>query len=307
MTYGMASVFSANVNDQCYMLLTRRGPFSAVLLLAVTVLALTPIAGSQSLTTITSLTTATHQMTNTSYSTTPVRTTTATSTVTATLLSLTTFTVRAAEPRRCYHNSFTYDGVEGERLQGRWTSNYIINFYVVSASNYAKYKYCGQPGSPYLKVEWHTSYSLNWLVPASEVVYFIFENYAVGTDVASERTISFELYKVGPQSETSVLYSTRSAELILKSTETASSIQYSTIQSSLEGITSPVSLAAIGVIAGVLIVVAIVTILRRQNRTVAAKTRKRGKVEKGKYFCINCGAELSGGSKFCNKCGSSQP
>jgi hypothetical protein len=289
------------------MLLTRRRSLSAVLLLAVTILALTPIAGSQSLTTITSLTTATRQMTSTSYSTTAVRTTTATSTVTAALYSLTTFTVDAAKPRTCYTYYFTHDGVEGERLQGKWTSNYIINFYVMSESNYAKYKYCGQPGSTYLKVEWHTSYSLNWLVPDSGVVYFIFENYAVGTDVASERTISFELYEVGSQSMTSVLYSTTTAELILKSTETSSSISYSTIQSSLEGITSPVSLAAIGVIAGVLIVVAIVTILKRQKKTAAPKTRKPSKVEKGKYFCINCGAELPGGSKFCSKCGSSQP
>jgi hypothetical protein len=286
------------------MLLTLKECLSALLLLSVTILALTPMAGSQSITTITSLTTATRQTTSTSYSTAAVGTTTATSTVTSAIFSLTTLTVDAAKPRTCYIRSFPYDGLAGEKLQGKWTSNYVINFYVMSESNFAKYKYCGEPGSTYVTVEMATSYSLSWVVPANERLRFIFENYATGSDLASARTVSFELYLVGQQSSTSMLYSTTSAQLILKSTVTLTSVSYSTIHSPLEGITSPAPLAAIGVIVGILIVIALVTIPKRQKR--AAGTKKPSDVPTGKSFCINCGAELQTNSKFCNKCGSAQ-
>jgi ribosomal protein L40E len=283
-----------------------KASFSTVLILSSVLLLLTSPVGSQSLTTITSLTTATRQTTSTSYGTATVGTTTATSTGTATLANPTTFTVGAAQPRKCYFFYFTYDGSAGEKLQGKWTSNYVINFYVMSESNYKQFKYCGQPGLTYITSEMATSYSLNWVIPTDGTLYFVFENYATGSDVASARTVSFELYSIGPQSSTSVLYSTTSAELVLTTVVTSTSIMYSTIQTPLGGVTSPFLLAAIGVMVGVLIVVAIVIAAGRRKRTGSAKTKKAGEVEKEKHFCINCGAELSPGSKFCNKCGSAQ-
>jgi hypothetical protein len=287
--------------------IVRKALFSTVLILSAFLLLFSSTVGSQSLTTITQLTTATHQTTSTSYGTATVGTTTGTSTGTVTLSNPTTFTVDAAQPRKCYFFYFTYDGSAGEKLQGKWTSNYVINFYVMSESNYKQFKYCGQPGSTYVTSEMATSYSLNWVIPTDGTLYFVFENYAAGSDVASARTVSFELYSIGPQSSTSTLYSTTSAELVLTSVVTSTSILYSTIQSPLEGVTSPFLLAAIGVIVGVLIVAAIVIGVGRRKRTGAAKTAKPPEVKEGKRFCVNCGAELASGSKFCSKCGSSQP
>jgi hypothetical protein len=306
MTYGMGSVFIANANDYCHMLFTRRGSLSALLLLSVTVLALTPMAGSQSLTTITSLTTTTRQSTSTSYSTTAVTTATLTSTVNETVFSQTTFTVKAAEPRRCYTYHFTYDALAGERLQGRWTSNYVLNFYVMSKSNYAEYKYCARPGPTFLKATMARSYSLNWVVPENGTLYFVFENYATGSMLSEARTVSFEMYALGPQSSTSVQYSTASAVSVLVSTVTLSSVYYSTVQSPTEGITSSTTLLVIGLVVGILIVIAILIVAKRQKRTVGPKTEKPTNVGKEKRFCTNCGAELPPGSKFCNKCGSTQ-
>jgi hypothetical protein len=279
---------------------------SALLLLAVSVVVLAPMAGSQTLTTITSLTTATHEVTSTSYSTAAVRTTTATSTVNETILSLTTFTVESAEPRVCHTYHFTYDAFAGERLQGRWTSNYVINFYLLSESNYAKYKYCTQPGPTYIKITSARSYSLNWVVPENGTLYFVFENYASGSLLSEGRTVSFELYTVGPQTSTSVQYSTASAESVLRSTVTLSSVYYSTVQSTAEGITSSTTLMVIGLVVGILIVITILIIMKRQKRPVLAKTEKPSSVGEQKRFCINCGAELPPGSKFCTKCGSTQ-
>jgi ribosomal protein L40E len=214
--------------------------------------------------------------------------------------------VEAAKPRTCYTHYFTYDALAGERLQGQWTSNYVINFYIMSESNYAKYKYCAQPGTTYVQLKMARSYSINWVVPENGTLYFVFENYASGSILSEGRTVSFELYTVGPQSSTSVLYSTTSAQLVLGTTVTLSSVHYSTVQTFPEGITSPTSLIIIGLVVGILIVIAVLTIAKRRKRTVAAKTEKPSKDGKEKRFCINCGAELQPGSKFCNKCGSTQ-
>jgi hypothetical protein len=279
---------------------------SALLLLSVTVLALTPMAGSQSLTTITSLTTATRQSTSTSYSTTAVTTNTVTSTVNETIFSLTTFTIAAVEPRYCHTFHFTYDGLAGEKLLGKWTSNYVLNFYVMSKSNYAEYKYCARPGPTFLKATMARSYSLNWVVPENGTLYFVFENYATGSMLSEARTVSFEMYALGPQSSTSVQYSTASAVSVLWSTVTLSSVYYSTVQSPAEGITSSATLMVIGLVVGILIVIAILIIMKRQKRPVLAKTEKPSSVGEQKRFCINCGAELQPGSKFCTKCGSTQ-
>jgi hypothetical protein len=270
------------------------------------------MAGSQSLTTITSVTTTTHQVTSTSYRTSAVKTTTATYTATLAIFNPTTVTVDAAKPRTCYIRSFRYNGTAGQRLQGKWTSNYVINFYVMSESDYANYKYCGEPGSTYVTIEMATAYSLNWIVPTSEALRFIFENYAAGSDLASARTVTFALYKVGPQSSVSVLYSTTSARLTIESTVTLTSLHYSTVNQPLVIQTGPaapsmppIALMIVGIVIGIILVVAIVAVLKREKTGSSGKRRRR-KLGKERNFCINCGAELPLKSKFCNKCGSAQ-
>jgi hypothetical protein len=283
-------------------LITSKQFWSTLLILAVTVLVLPSMASSQSLTTITSLTTVTRQTTSTSYRTVAVRTTTATAT--SAIYTQETFTVQGVKPRECFGIYFVYDALAGEKLQGKWTSNYVINFYVMSESSHKQFKHCGQPGPTYITVEMERSYSLNWVVPTDGTVYFEFENYASGSDIASARTVTFELYKVGPT--TQVVYSTTSAHLTLGATATLRSVSYSTIHSPLEGITQPLPLTAIGVIAGILAVVAIVAIPKRQKRAVPPKPTEPSEPKEEKRFCINCGAELPFGSKFCNKCGVAQ-
>jgi ribosomal protein L40E len=65
---------------------------------------------------------------------------------------------------------------------------------------------------------------------------------------------------------------------------------------------SPFSLALIALLAGALIVVAILTVHKRKDQSIAEKT-ERHELE---IFCINCGAGLPPDSTFCNKCGSAQ-
>jgi ribosomal protein L40E len=313
MTYGMTSVFFTKADDWNETLITSK-LLSALLLLAVSALVLTPMAGSQSLTTITSLTTATSLMKSTSYHTFAVQTTTATSTVTSAIYTAGTFTVQGVKPRQCFGTYFTYDALAGEKLQGKWTSNYVINFYVMPESSYAKFKYCGQPGSTYITMEMATSYSLSWVVPTDGRVYFYFENYASGSDTASARTVTFELYKIGPASRTSLIYSTTSAQMTLESTAILTSVLYSTLNQPVVLQTgtaapsmSPTALMIIGIVIGIIAVAVIVAISKRKRATATSSKTPLAEKREERGFCINCGAELPPSSKFCNKCGSSQP
>jgi ribosomal protein L40E len=56
------------------------------------------------------------------------------------------------------------------------------------------------------------------------------------------------------------------------------------------------------------IVVGSILISRKRARMPAnaRESISKMKAEKGVQFCINCGAELPGDSRFCNKCGSAQ-
>jgi hypothetical protein len=223
-------------------------------------------------------------------------------------VSLQTFTVQGVQPRYCYRYRFTYVGTAGDRLQGKWTSNYVLDFYILSESDYAKWKYCGDPGSAYVKVEMARSYSVNFVLPQDGTVYFVFENYAAGSDTASSRAVSFSLYRIGAQSITSTLYSTWSSQIAFGITNTVISLQYSTIQPALGGASSFLVILIVAVLA-VIIVAAIVMASRRRAGRRMSVEPKRSQAVTGieKQFCVNCGAELTPNSKFCTKCGTHQP
>jgi len=269
------------------------------------------MAGGQSYSTITTLTTTTKQVTVPIFSQSAATTTTLTRTGTSTIYSLTSFTVQGAEPRKCYIRSFSYDASAGDVMQGKWTSNYVINFYILSASDYGTYKTCEQPlgrSSTYLAVSWATSYSLNWVVPESGTVYFVFENYATGSDTSVERTVSFTLYKIGALASASTLYTTVGIPSVDTTTVTLTSISYSTLPSSVLASANWITLlAAVVVVVGAILLVLLLTRRARLTKAKAKESRPSG-AEKiaGKVFCMNCGAELPSRSKFCNKCGSSQ-
>jgi ribosomal protein L40E len=93
---------------------------------------------------------------------------------------------------------------------------------------------------------------------------------------------------------------------LITNTRTATSLHYSTLQSPIDQVRSPMSLLAIGIAAGILIVAAIVVIPKRQKRPAARKPTKLSEAKQEKRFCINCGAELPPNSEFCNKCGTAQ-
>jgi ribosomal protein L40E len=81
------------------------------------------------------------------------------------------------------------------------------------------------------------------------------------------------------------------------------------------------SLLTIEVVAvGIVIVLVVIVLIYNEKRvrsqppstnSVTQKTEqvesKTAKVMPAKQFCMECGAELTMGSKFCNKCGTQQP
>lgn len=254
----------------------RRAFFSIVLLLSVIMLMLASSVGGQGITRNTSWATTTQQVTIPIFSQSPVSTTTLTRTGTSTIYSPTTVTLQGSAPGTCHLYDFTYNGSAGDLFQGKWSSNYVINFYIISDSDYANNKwYCGGTHPSYLPVIMQTSYSLNWMAPKSEKLHFIFENYAEGPDVSADRTVSFTLYKIGALSSSSTIYTIVSIMSERTKTLTLSSIYHSTPPSPLlspENSVTPDLLAAF--VVGAILLVLLLT--RRGRKSIQAKvTRTR--------------------------------
>ena len=211
-------------------------------LLIISACSLLPLqmVGGQSISTITYWFTTMQQVTvPTSYATHFV--TNVNQTVTSTIQSPTTFDVNAPIDAMyqngfyagnlqygCFNVNFEYNVVAGDIVQGNWTSNGAINFYIMPESAHEAYKDCGSPPlSTYLRVQ-AASYSLNWVAPESGTVYLVFENYASGYQ-SELRTISLTLYKLGATSSTSTVYTTVSIPTVASTIETLNSVYYSTL------------------------------------------------------------------------------
>jgi ribosomal protein L40E len=149
-------------------------------------------------------------------------------------------------------------------------------------------------------------YSLDWKNPPPGWYYFIFSTEAPGN---SAITTPFVLVATFNQAETSTEYNVVTNQVTLQNTQTLTSVQVSQVSS----LTTPAA-PTILVIAAVIVVavVAALFLVRSRKgkppRSVEAKkldsTTK--KAVSGKAFCIECGNALPLGSKFCNKCGTSQ-
>ncbi len=183
-----------------------------------------PVVNSQTFTTITTWSTVTSQLTSTRYSSYPVGTTTiVASMVTKTSFPATRFTLEGMASGRISSSEYRYyDGFEGERLQGKWESNYPINFYI---------KIVGLT-SETLTAQDSTSYSIDWTFPKSGQVVFVFENRPTLSDSSKERTVTLTVYKVGAQSTTSIVYSTTSTIIVHSVTQTFSSVFVSQVSQS---------------------------------------------------------------------------
>lgn len=314
MTYGMISIFYLLIQmNVILMRITRKALISALLILSVIPLVLVPSVNSQTYTTITTWSTVRGQVTSTQYSRYVVGTTTATLTVTDTIFDE-TFTVKGVSAGYCYHHRFIYDGLAGERLQGKWISNYIINFYIMSQSDYGNFKYCAQTHPSYITLENAVGDSIDWVVPQDGKLYFIFENYARASAASVERTVTFTLYKVYAQSTTSLLYSTASTAILYTTVQTLSSVSISQVSQPFA--LSGNNLLFIGLTILVVVFVLIILLMRKRRASTSRVTtaikskeepRREGRKEKEETkFCINCGAELPLRAKFCNKCGATQ-
>lgn len=203
-----------------------RASTSALLILSVIPLLLTPPVASQSFTTIVSWTTVTDQLTSTQYRTLTVATSSMTGTVTRTLLD-SPFTVKEASSGRCSYQPADYTASSGERLVGKLTSENPLNFYLLSKDQFSKYQSaaCGQKVDAILFVPSTTSYSLDWVAPQDGTYYFVFENY--GSVQNRDVKGTFTLYGVRVQPTSVTVYSTASTEVRYTTIRSISSI-YST-------------------------------------------------------------------------------
>jgi ribosomal protein L40E len=314
-----ASLYRYNLwNDKCFLpsretrpriLLSPNGRalLSVLLVVSACFLVQMQIAGGQSYSVSTSSSTRTQQVTIPIYSVSTVATSTQTVTGTRTVFSLTTFVVQGVQPRACWRYRFSFNATAGDRLLGNWASNYVINFYIMSDSDYAQFKYCGVPHGSYLTIDMAKSYSIDWTVPKDGRLNFLFENYAEGSDVESDRTVTFALQKIGALSSTSTVLTTLSLPSVYSTTVTAISL-YTTQIPPLSAITA--SSGSLMTVLGVVVIILVaVVLLFLLTRTKGAKTKPvapKMATTTQKSFCINCGAELPANSKFCNKCGTAQ-
>jgi hypothetical protein len=268
------------------------------------------MAGSQQgLTTITSWTTMAGQVTSTSYRTFAVTTTSITSLSTDSHYY--TFTIPAQLARHCY---FIYANITfkaADRVVGKVTvDSNTIDFYVMSRGQLVAFNHSpcdqAQDATAYVKALDIKSYVLDWVVPSDGEYDFVFSSYSASMP-KPKITGAFSVQYILSQLVASTVYSKASTTIQSATTRTISSVYYSTVQSPLDSITSPVSLLIIGVIVGIIVVVALVVVPKREKtRARAERTGGPSRTEKEKSFCINCGAELPLKSKFCNKCGSPQ-
>ena len=219
------------------------------------------------------------------------------------------------------------------RANGQATA--VINFYIMTDSDYAHFNLCGAPpSSTYITVPMAQSYSISWVAPRTETEYFVFENYATGSQSSNDVTLIFTLYKTGTLQSYSTMYTTVSIPSVATNTVTLSSLYYSIPALPIPPITQaptnnqnkqvpffevntswllPLLVVAVAAIVTFILVANALPRIRSGTSEPkvtepkpAISVSQSAEKTAGKLFCINCGAELPPKSQFCNKCGSAQ-
>jgi len=231
-------------------------------------------------------------------------------TSTSNAIRLNPFTVPGRAARSCYFSYYNWDstGFGGKQLLGSMTSNNKIDFYVMTPQQFSSFQEGGgtscsdNPSNGLVAAGETTSYSLDWSVPVSEgTYYFVFYN-----DGSLEANVNFAAWTKSQASVT--LQGTATSVWTETSTLAPTGTQTSSTQAQTSQTQAPIAggellyLAIIAVVV-VLAIIALVALRRKGAKPVAPKTTRAAE----RIFCMNCGAELKPASKFCSKCGSTQP
>lgn len=191
--------------------------------------------------------------------------------------------------------------------------NSEVDFYIMTTNQYNLFKHqeCGNgPYDAIVAVEGLTSaYPLDWKSPPPGWYHFIFSSPASGGN-GYTITTPFVLVASFNQAETSTEFNVATNQVTQQNAETLTSVQVSQVSTLPSPAIDPTILMIAGVVV-VAVVVALFFVRSRQGKgfkSVEAKTvdsTTRTPVS-SKTFCLECGRELPLGSKFCNKCGTSQ-
>jgi zinc-ribbon domain len=281
------------------------------LILVVSVLALGasfPQVVSQALTTVTTSKLATENV----YSTERMGVTTQTATVTSVFLSLTD-SVGGQGPY-CFFDNTGLDIPAGTvAITGTigpastWSIEPAkitpIDFYIMTYAQFNEFQggSCRTSYDAVVKVHnLMSTYSLNWKNPLPGVYEVVVFNEAVRTSF----TVPIMIDIVGAHEQTSPAYFVVTGERTLSVPVT----YVTTVQAGTLGLGSYSIAGVVGVVVVVAFVVAIIAFGHKLSRKHEAEPSEPEHViaTSDKQFCLECGAPLTLGSKYCNKCGAKQ-
>jgi hypothetical protein len=262
-----------------------------------------PSALSQAFTTVTNTLTTTNVITSNAYSTNTI------GTVTQTVLTMNTFVStedtiqKPAGSSGCYYGwwNITVDPGTTEVTGTIGPPSSQIDFYIMNPQQYVLFSHESCDQGPYdaqvASYGLTSTYSLDWKNPAPGWYAFVFSTTSIGA-AGFTITTPFTLVASFNQAETSTEYNVFTNQVTLQNTQTLTSVQVSQVSGLLSSPIGPTTLV-IAVVVVVAVVAALFFVRSRQGKQTKTKIG-------GQTFCINCGKELPLGSKFCNKCGSSQ-
>jgi hypothetical protein len=177
-----------------------------------------------------------------------------------------------------------------------------IDFYIMNPQQYVLFDHESCDQAPYdaqiASYGLTSAYSLDWKNPTPGWYAIVFFNPSLGGN-AYTITTPFTLVASSNQAETSTEYNIVTNQVTLQNTQTLSSVQVSQVSSPPSSPVDP-TILVIAVVVVVAVVAAFFLVRSRQG-----KPNKTG-MHDGQAFCKNCSTKLPTGSKFCNKCGTTQ-
>ena len=275
-------------------------------------------------------------MTSYSNSEVPVSTITWTSTVRQVLYS-NSFPV--TPPARRFGCELAYDDFNATAgpVSGTMTASSPVDFYLVSEENFNEWAslstaMCTGPITALPGIRSSTSYSFTANLPQSGEYFLLFINFS--------KTSTANVFVVVNSVGSPVTYTTTSDSLYVQAilvtealsqlSSTPSALASTATQSSSLGAYPIFEIAVVGVIL-IFIVGALLYYVREGRKELTKNRKQKGSKKKSvataslitprerartateprkaipeKQFCLECGAQVPTGSKFCNKCGAEQ-